>query len=195
MSIALTRRTQKVALIAVFTALAVATDYAMLPLTNIKLMDSIVFVSSLAYGLEVGTAVGAFTWLVYGTVNPLGADGGVLLVILIISETVYAVLGSLARRVLEPGASVPKRSLFWGSLGLIGAFLYDLNTIITPTLISGAPLSIAIASLVPAIPFMVAHEVSDFFFFATAAPVIYGTIRRVNRTKVVAIDKPNARPL
>src|SRR5712691_7455618 len=69
-----------------FTALAIATDYAMLPLANIKLMDSIVFVSALAFGLGVGVSVGTLTWLVYGSVNPLGSSGGLLLVILIVSE-------------------------------------------------------------------------------------------------------------
>src|SRR5208283_5571849 len=92
---------RKVAAISMFTALAVATDYAMLPLANIKLMDSIVFVSALAFGLEVGVSVGALTWLVYGEINPLGPDGGLLLLVLVGSETIYAFLGSLVRRSLE----------------------------------------------------------------------------------------------
>ena len=88
---------RKVAAIAMFTALAVATDYAMLPLANIKLMDSIVFVSALTFGLEVGVSVGALTWLVYGEVNPLGPDGGLLLIILIGSVAGVVVLRSIDR--------------------------------------------------------------------------------------------------
>lgn len=181
-------RTQKIAVIATFTALAVATDYAMLPLTNVKLMDSIVFVSALAYGLDVGACVGAFTWLVYGTINPLGPDSGILLLLLISSETIYALFGSLTRRTLGlQDMSVPVRSLLWGSLGLIGAFLYDLITVIGPTMVAGAPLTVALASMVPAIPFMLAHEMSDFVFFATAAPVIYGTVCKVYQTKGLSL--------
>ena len=145
-----------------FTALAVATDYAMLPLANIKLMDSIVFVSALTFGLEVGVSVGALTWLVYGEVNPLGPDGGLLLIILICSETIYAIFGYVVRMTFDyDRIDIPTRSLLWGSLGLIGAFIYDLITIITPTLISGSSLMVAIFSLGPAAPFMVAHEISD----------------------------------
>jgi hypothetical protein len=173
-------RTRRIAVISLFTALAIATDYAMLPLSNIKLMDSIVFVSSLAFGLGVGASVGALTWLVYGSVNPLGPDSGFLLVLLIVSETVYAFLGSAARRMLGFEESrIPVRSLFWGALGLIGAFLYDLNTIVTPALVAGEPPAAAFASLLPAAPFMVAHEVSDFVFFATVAPALYLAVRRV----------------
>lgn len=173
-------RTRRIAVISLFTALAIVTDYAMLPLSNIKLMDSIVFVSSLAFGLEVGVSVGALTWLVYGSVNPLGAAPAFLLVLLIISETVYAFLGSAARRLLgSEEDSIPVRSLLWGALGMIGAFLYDINTIVTPALIAGEPTSAAFASLLPAAPFMVAHEASDAIFFATVAPVLYLAIRRV----------------
>ncbi|MDA4114369.1 MAG: hypothetical protein OK474_10010 [Thaumarchaeota archaeon] len=176
---------RKVAAISMFTALAVATDYAMFPLANIKLMDSIVFVSALTFGLEIGVSVGALTWLVYGEVNPLGPDGGLLLLILIGSETVYAIFGYVVRRAFDyDKIDIPTRSLLWGSLGLIGAFIYDVTTIITPSLISGSSLSVAIFSLGPASPFMVAHEVSDFVFFAIAAPVLYAAIRRVVRRQI-----------
>jgi len=177
--------THRVAIISIFTALAVATDYAMLPLSNIKLMDTIVFVSALVFGLGVGVSVGALTWLVYGSINPLGSDGGSLLLILIVSETGYAFLGCLARkgfRIDEGG--IPVRSLLWGLLGLIGALLYDLDTIITPTMLAGVPLTAALASLLPAIPFMLAHEISDFIFFATVGPVLVVAIVKTMRTRV-----------
>lgn len=174
----------RVAIVSLFTALAITTDYAMLPLANVKLMDTIVFVSGLVFGLDVGVSVGALTWLVYGTVNPLGAASGVLLVILIVSETVYALLGCAARRVFGfDETNIPVRSLLWGSLGAVGAFLYDLNTIITPTMLAGVPFRVALASLLPAIPFMLAHEISDFVFFATVGPVLVGAILRVAKSR------------
>jgi hypothetical protein len=80
--------------------------------------------------------------------------------------------------------SVPVRSLLWGSLGLIGAFLYDLSTIVAPALLIGEPVRVAFASLIPAAPFMIAHELSDFVFFAVAAPAIYVAIRRVMKLAV-----------
>jgi len=173
--------------ISLFTALAICTDYAMFPLSNVKLMDSIVFVSALAFGLPVGVAVGAFTWLVYGSINPLGSAGGPLLLLLMGSEAIYALLGCGARRMLGfDESSIPARSVLWGSFGLIGAFLYDLNTIITPALMIGEPMKVSLASLLPAAPFMVAHEVSDFVFFAVAAPALYAAIRRVLKTRLSA---------
>ena len=175
---------RKIAIVSLFAALAIATDYAMFPLANIKLMDTIVFVSGLVFGLDVGVSVGALTWLVYGSVNPLGSAGGPLLLILIASETVYAMLGSLARKAFSfEENSLPARSLLWGCLGLIGAFIYDLVTIIVPTVLTGAPLVVAVASLVPAIPFMLAHEISDFVFFAAVGPILVSAILKVIRSR------------
>ena len=180
------RGTQKVAVVALFTALAVTTDYAMLPFANIKLMDTIVFVSALMFGLETGVSVGALTWLVYGSVNPLGSAFGPLLAILVASETVYAFLGSLARRIFSlRTVGVPARSLFWGCLGLIGAFVYDVITILVPTMMTGVSFGVAMASFVPAIPFMLAHEISDFAFFATAGPILVGAIFKVVRPSML----------
>jgi hypothetical protein len=170
---------RKVAAVSAFTALAVCTDYAMFPLANVKLMDSIVFISALTFGVGVGASVAALTWLVYGTVNPLGPDSGPFLLLLIASEMVYVAFGYLARRMLSPGENVPARSLLWGSFGLIGAFLYDMNTILTPNLIIGQSLKVSLAEMLPAIPFMFAHEISDFVFFATVAPLLYIAVRRV----------------
>ncbi len=176
---------KRVAIVSVFTALAIATDYAMLPLPNVKLMDTIVFVSAMVFGLPVGISVGCLTWLVYGSINPLGSAGGPLLVILIMSETIYAFLGYAARRVFSPEENgIPAKSLVWGSLGLIGAFVYDLSTIIPPAMIAGTSFGVALASLLPAVPFMIAHEVSDFVFFAIAAPALVGTISRVSKRKI-----------
>jgi hypothetical protein len=171
---------RRVAIVSVFSALAITTDYAMLPLPNVKLMDTIVFVSAMVFGFSVGVSVSALAWLVYGSINPLGSAGGPLLVILMASETIYAFLGYGARRLFGSQENgIPARSLMWGSLGLIGAFLYDLSTIITPALVAGTSFGVALASLVPAMPFILAHEISDFAFFATAAPLLVISIDRI----------------
>ena len=170
---------RRVAAVSMFTALAVATDYAMLPLANVKLMDCIVFVSTLAFGVGVGASVAGLTWLVYGTVNPLGADSGSFLVLLIASEMVYVLFAMLARGLLNPGQGIPSRSVTWGALGVTATFLYDINTIVTPYLVIGQSFPVILAELPFAAPFMLAHELSNFVFFATVAPLLYAAIRRV----------------
>ncbi|MDG6925260.1 MAG: hypothetical protein JRN09_01775 [Nitrososphaerota archaeon] len=180
--------TRRVAAVSMFTALAVATDYAMFPLADVKLMDCIVFVAALTFGVGVGASVGALTWLIYGTVNPLGADTGPLLLLLILSEMVYVAFGYVARRLLSAGESIPARSLLWGSFGLVGAFAYDFNTIFTPYLLTGQSVSVSLAEMLPAAPFMLAHEVSDFVFFATVAPLLYVAVRKAASGRALRVE-------
>jgi len=171
-------------LIAVFTALAIATDFAMVPLVNIKLMDTLVFVAALAFGFRVGASVAGLTWLVYGTLSPWGFASGPFIVLLMLSEMIYAALGSIAARFagwMKWGTA--ERSAAFGFLGFFGALAYDLNTIITPAVLSGIPLVSSVFSLIPAMPFMFAHEASDFVFFSTLGPVLYATMLRVGRTR------------
>jgi hypothetical protein len=175
------------ALIAVFTALVLATDYAMVPLVNVKLMDTLVFVAALAFGFRVGASVAGLSWLVYGTFSPWGASSGPWIVLLMLSEMIYAALGLAAARFSgwKSWRAVEKSAAF-GFLGFFGALAYDLNTIVTPALLSGIPLVTSVFSLVPAVPFMAAHEVSDFVFFSTVGPVLYATVVRVARSKFAA---------
>lgn len=177
--------TQRIAVVSLFSALAIVTDFLMLPLANVKLMDSIVFVSTLAFGPTVGISVASITWLVYGSINPLGSATGPWLVLLILSEMIYVFFGWLVSTKINSGSyRLGERSLLFGLLGLFGAFLYDLNTIVTPELLSGVSLPVTLASLPFAVPFMVSHEVSDLVFFMLIAPPLYAAVIRVGRFRL-----------
>src|SRR5437867_11726375 len=88
----------KVALIAVFTALSLGTNYAMIDLWNIKLMDALIFIAAFLFGIRVGLGSAISTWIVYGFSNPSGQADPMLLVFLITGECFYAIAGTLVRR-------------------------------------------------------------------------------------------------
>ncbi|MGA9387273.1 MAG: hypothetical protein WBV70_00410, partial [Candidatus Bathyarchaeia archaeon] len=50
--------TVKIALIATFCALAIGTDYALVGVPNVKLMDLIVFLGGFLFGSVVGSSIG-----------------------------------------------------------------------------------------------------------------------------------------
>src|SRR2546422_9219906 len=64
------RRSTKVMITAVFTALALATNYALIRIPNVKIMDTLVFIAALFFGLRLGFGVSASVWAVYRFVNP-----------------------------------------------------------------------------------------------------------------------------
>ncbi len=81
-------------LIAVFTAECLATNYAMIALPNIKIMDALVFIAAFLFGWTVGVGIAISTWTVYGFVNPYGQAGFPLILFLMMGECFYAIGGA-----------------------------------------------------------------------------------------------------
>ncbi len=88
----------RTALIPVFTALSLATNYAMIDIPNVKLMDAFVFIAAFLFGLEVGLGTAISIWAVYGFINPYGQDDLTLLLFLMTGECLYAIAGALLSR-------------------------------------------------------------------------------------------------
>src|SRR5438128_3178692 len=86
----LDRRSTKVMITAVFTALALATNYALIGIPNVKIMDTLVFVAAFFFGLRLGIGAPASIWLVYGFVNPNGVDSFLMLSFLTHGHGFYA---------------------------------------------------------------------------------------------------------
>ena len=85
-------------MIPVFTALSLATNYAMIDIPNVKLMDAFVFIAAFLFGLQVGLGTAVSIWAVYGFVNPYGQDDLMLLLFLMTGECLYALAGALLSR-------------------------------------------------------------------------------------------------
>ena len=180
----LSSMTNKVASIAIFTALALGTNYVMIDMPNIKLMDSLVFIASYLFGLRVGVATATSIWLVYGFVNPYGQDGPLLLSFLIAGECFYAIGGGLLKRVsagmeLLTSRNYRRSAMVFGALGLLTTFAYDALTNFASFLFVTSSLYQAfIIGMITGAPFALFHEVSNVGFFATFVP---GAIRAIRR--------------
>src|SRR5712692_3392420 len=124
----------KASLIAVFTALSLATNYAMIDIPNVKLMDALVFIAAFLFGLEVGLGSAISIWTAYGFINPYGQADFTLLLFLITGECFYALAGALlsrasvAKDLLNKAQSYGRRSLVFGLIGLQATFAYDVLT-------------------------------------------------------------------
>ncbi len=182
-------RSRDIALIAVLSSLTVASNYVLLAFFQVKLMDSLVFISAYLYGFGVGASVAAITWVVYGSLNPLGSAGFPLLLILIVGEMVYVVVGVYLRRVWRrstdfgTGGSFVNRSLVLGVIGLLSAFAYDLWTNAVDGLLIYQSVQGMIIRISTGAYFMIVHVVADFFFFAFVVPVLIVAISRVTNLR------------
>lgn len=181
-------KTRDIALIGVFTALTVASDYALTDLPNVKLVDPVVFSVAFVFGFETGACVGMLSELVWGTVSPYGF-GGYIIPFLMAGEVIYALAGWAAARAWREGRPLSARNLYMGAALALCAFLWDLETNAGTALLSFWP-SLTIRELLATeaagIPFMLAHEVSDLFTGALLSPLIIYYASRLHGPRAVA---------
>lgn len=168
------RRTD-IAIVAVFSALVVATDYALAPFAGFKLLDTVVFMVAFVYGFRQGAAVAIVSEAVWSIASPWGA-AGIITPFLVGGELVFALAGWGASRVWRAdGRAFSPVALFVGATLAICAFIWDFETnAVTALLWFGAGLNLSqlltveLAGFVFPIP--MAHELADFALGTTLAP-------------------------
>jgi lysylphosphatidylglycerol synthetase-like protein (DUF2156 family) len=169
--------TVKVAIIAVFCAVSIGTDYALFSLWNIKLMDFIVFIGGFCFGPVVGVSIGVISWTVYGTLNPQGFVLPVLLATMF-SETIYGIAGGLIRKGLTGMKDEAWRaSVFFASVGVLLTLIYDVITNVVFGLTAGW--NVIFAVVVGFIPFGLVHEISNMVFFGIGSVPLISAINKV----------------
>ena len=182
----------KPVLIAVFTAEALATNYAMIGLVNIKLMDALVFTAAFLFGWTVGVGVAISTWTVYGFVNPYGQAGFPLIIFLMLGECFYAFGGAGLRRSSVARELLAEKRLsadsiiiaIFGITGLALTFAYDaLTNFATYMFLANSFYQALLVGLITGAPFAILHEVSNLFLFAIVSPAAILIAHRFTLTK------------
>jgi LytS/YehU family sensor histidine kinase len=169
--------TIKIAIIVTFCALSIGTDYAMLGLWNVKLMDFIVFVGGFCFGPVTGVLVGVISWIVYGTLNPLGFALPILLATMF-SETLYGIAGGLLRKGFTGFKGEKWRaSVFFASVGALLTLVYDVVTNIVSGLTWGP--NVVFAVIIGFFPMGLAHEISNMMFFGFGSVPVISAINKV----------------
>ncbi len=169
------QRSSSVAVVAVFTAAIVGSDFALAPYANVKLLDTLVFAAAFIFGFRVGASVAILSETIWGFVSPYGVAPGALLPFLVGGELIFALAGYVASRWWADTRFVPllSRGLFFGAILTICAFAWDFETNLASGLVAGASsLPALLAYEIPGIPFMVPHEISDFAFGSLIAPAV-----------------------
>jgi uncharacterized membrane protein len=154
--------TVQIATVVVLVALAIGTNYALVGVYNVKLMDLITFTSGFLFGPFVGASVGVFSWSIYGVLNPYGFVPQIWLATMF-SEPIYGVAGGMLRRAKVNFDGQRKRlMIFLGSLGFFLTLIYDILTNIANAQVFGQSLLVA---MIVGAPFTLTHEVSNALLF------------------------------
>ena len=182
---------KKIAMIAILVSVAIATNYAMMPLYNIKLMDIIVFLGGFCFGPLAGALIGVTSWVVYGTLNPLGFSIPILLATML-SESIYGVAGGLIKMSFTENFSGFKKEqtsvyVFFGILGFLLTLTYDVITNIVFGYVYSP--SILVAIIVGFVPFGLVHVISNAFFFGLGCVPAINALLNVIEVKNFGIPK------
>jgi hypothetical protein len=179
-------RAKDVAVVAVFSATVVASDFALAPFVNFKLMDPIVFMVAFVFGFRQGAAVALVSETAWSVVSPWGPAGAVA-PFLIAGELLFAVAGWGASKVW--GADRERASttaLFIGSTLALCAFAWDFETNAATALIANWPgltlgevLGYELSGFVFPVP--LAHELGDFLLGTVAAPATLLMLPRLRK--------------
>ncbi len=175
----------KASLIAVFTALSLGTNYAMIDVPNVKIMDALIFIAGFLFGLEVSIASAVTTRLIYGFVNPYGQAGSIL-PFLCIGECFYAIAGVLLARttaandLLSQNRPYASMSVLFGLVGFLATFAFDVLTNFgTYVFNTNSIYQALIIGVITGAPLGILHEVTNIAFFAvTVPPAIVAAKRR-----------------
>jgi len=179
-------RSKGVAVVAVFSATVVASDFALAPFVNFKLMDPIVFLVAYVFGFRQGAAVALVSEAVWSVVSPWGPAGAIA-PFLIGGELLFAAAGWAASRVWgTEKAPISSTALFIGATLALCAFAWDFETNAATALIANWPgltfgevLGYELSGFVFPIP--LAHEVGDFLLGTLAAPAAILMLPRFRR--------------
>ena len=165
--------------VALFVALIIATDYGLVPLLNVKLVDTLVFACAFVFGFRVGAYVALASELIWGIISPYGF-GSYIIPFLAAGELLYALAGWGASRIWGGGeeiSTLSPRNTYFGALLCICAFIWDTETNLASgllQLIASGHLTIQGLLLAEGagVLFMIPHEISDFVFGSLLAPIV-----------------------
>lgn len=175
---------RRVSIVATLVALCIATNYALVGVPNMKVMDFVVFVGGFCFGAFAGALIGILTWAVYGAINPYGFVPQVWLATMF-SEVIYGLVGGfLGRNFVSADFNGQhlKLSIFFGTMGFISTLVYDITTTAVYASAFNVPI---IAALVLGAPFTVLHELSNTAMFGVGSiPIIVALKRFVGGEKI-----------
>lgn len=170
--------TVKIAIIAVFCALSIGTDYALVGVPNVKLMDLIVFVGGFLFGPVAGSSIGIVSWLIYGSINPIGFEPRVWLATML-AESVYGITGGMLGKALGStslGSQRLRLSVLFATMGFLPTVLYDLTTNVVYASVYNTP---AVVAILVGAPFTVLHESANFLIFGVLSVPAIAALRKV----------------
>jgi LytS/YehU family sensor histidine kinase len=153
----------RVALIAIFAALAIGGNYALSAIPNVELSSVMVFLSGFLFGPIIGALVGFTSMVIYQFWNPWGAFIPPIGLAVIGCTIFFGIIGGILGKALQRLDYSDQRWLLLPALfGVLLTLFYDLVTNFAYSLSFGVPFIIA---LITGFPYLLIHIISNGLLF------------------------------
>lgn len=176
--------TSRVALTAVFVALAAALGFLLIAVPNVELITFTIFASGSVLGRSRGALVGALAFGIFSGLNPHGSGAGIppLYVAQISSAALAGLFGGASARLWRKGAHrrrLPALALAGGAFGLGLTVVYQGAVILGLAIASPELRTGVLAALASNAFFSVLHVLSNTVLFAVLGPTVLPRLARL----------------
>lgn len=153
----------RVALVAIFAALAIGGNYALSAIPNVELSSVIVFLSGFLFGPIIGAFVAFIAMLIYQIWNPWGAFIPPIGLAVIGCSIFIGIIGGILGKALQRFDYSDTRWFLLPALfGTLLTLLFDLLTNFAYSVTFGVPFIVA---LITGLPFMAVHIICNAMLF------------------------------
>lgn len=186
-SVWLERKTFRIALIGIFTALTIVLGYLLADIPNIEVFTMMIFLSGFIMSKKEGAIIGLLSASIFTFFNTYGASPPPLFVYQLIHYSITGVLGGLTKDFLRnkeyfkptEDLYIFRIMLLFGFLGAVITFVFDILS----TLFGGFMVSITIdyfiASYLLGIVFTTVHLIGNVLIFVLLLPGLIQVIMKL----------------
>ena len=186
-SVWLKRRSFKIALLSIFTALAVVFGYMLVNIPNIELFTLIIFLSGFIMGKKEGMLVGLLSATIFCLFNLYGASPLPLLAYQLMHYSLTGLAGALTRNYLDKKSYFkPKEDLYvfrvivlFGFIGGLITFIYDLLSTFFGAILFSQSINYFLTTYISGIVFTSIHLIGNILGFIFILPGLIQIIMKL----------------
>jgi len=185
-SIWIDKKTFKVVLISMFSALAVVLGYALAYIPNVELFTLTIFLGGFILGKRDGLVIGLLSSLIFVFFNPYGTSPLILFIYQIAHYSLTGLTGGVIKDFFRKKKYFkPKGDLYLfrimiilGSIGAIITFVYDLISTLIGAFLVSTSFEFFIISYIYGFPFTIVHLIGNTIEFIFILPGLVSLINK-----------------
>jgi uncharacterized membrane protein len=181
------KKSFRIALISIFSALTVVLGYLLAYIPNIELFTLLIFLSGFVMGKHDGSITGLLSSAIFTFFNPLGASPLPLFIYQLIHYSLTGYSGGLTRKYLnQKNYFRPREDLYnlrvlilFGLIGGIITFVYDILSTLFGGIIVSFTIEYFMISYISGVFFTTAHLIGNILGFSLILPGLIQIILKI----------------